>query len=150
MAASLSAVTRDVFGKRGLADGAIVKDWPTIAGDQMARYSQPEKIVYPRGEKAGGTLHLTIANGSMAVELQHLEPLLVERINGYFGYGAIERLKITQGPLPEPDEKADNPVRSLEPGEEADLAESLMDVEDEALRDALQALGRAVIGRQDN
>jgi len=148
LSSSLSAVTKQIFGKRGFADGAIIKDWPAIAGDQMARYSQPEKIVYPRAEKSGGTLHLTIANGSMAVELQHLEPLLIERINGYFGFKAVNALKITQGPLPKPDEKPARAQRPLEPDEEADLAESLMEVEDEDLKHALKALGRAVIGRQ--
>ncbi len=38
--------------------------------------------------------------------------------------------------------------RPLDTAEEAGLAENLMDVEDDDLRRALKALGRAVIGRR--
>lgn len=147
LAASLPAVTRAAFGKRGFADGAILKDWAVIAGDHLAGHSQPEKITYPAGAGDDGTLHLRIDNGSMATELQHLEPLLIERINGYFGFKAIGRLRITQGPLPETGEKPAWTPRPLKAEEETDLAESLIEVDDEDLRRALKALGRAVFGR---
>ncbi len=148
LAGSLSAVTKTVFARRGFADGAILKDWALIAGEHLAAHSQPEKIAYPAGAGAGGTLHLRIASGSMATELQHLEPLLIERVNGYFGFKAVERLKITQGPLPESAARPDWTPWPLDSAEEAGLAENLMDVEDEDLRRALKALGRAVIGRR--
>ncbi len=145
---SLAKITKALFGKRGFADGAILKDWALIAGEHLAAHSQPEKIAYPRGAGDGGTLHLRIDSGSMATELQHLEPLLIERVNGYFGFKAVDRLKITQGPLPESAERPDWTPRPLDTAEEAGLAENLMDVEDEDLRRALKALGRAVIGRR--
>lgn len=147
MASSLSAVTKTAFGKRGFADGAILKDWAVVAGDHLAGHSQPEKITYPTGAGDDGTLHLRIDSGSMATELQHLEPLLIERINGFFGFKAVSRLKIIQGPLPEPGEDRNWTPRPLKTEEETDLAESLMAVDDEGLRQSLQALGRAVIGR---
>ena len=147
LATSLSAVTKAAFGKRGFADGTILKDWAVIAGEHLAGHSQPEKITYPVGAGDDGTLHLRIDNGSMATELQHLEPLLVERINGYFGFKAIGRLKITQGPLPKTSEKPAWTPRPLNPGEETDLAESLIEGDDADLQRALNALGRAVIGR---
>ena len=148
LASSLSAVTKAIFGKRGFADGAIVKDWATIAGEHLARHSMPEKISTPRDKAAGGVLYLTIDSGGMATELQHLEPLLIERINGYFGFKAVDRLKITQGPLPKEGKKPAPRVRPLQEAEESELAESLMEVDDPELKQALSALGRAVIGRR--
>ncbi|NQV83996.1 MAG: DUF721 domain-containing protein [Rhodospirillales bacterium] len=147
LATSLGSITKQIFGQRGLADGAILKDWSAIAGAQLAAHSQPEKISYPQGAGDGGTLHLRIDSGAMATELQHLQPLLIERINGYFGFKAVDRIKITQGPLPGRDKKQPWSPRPLEAGEEHGLAESLMDVDDDDIRQALQALGRAVIGR---
>ncbi|MDA0305178.1 MAG: DciA family protein [Proteobacteria bacterium] len=148
IAASLAATTRDIFQKRGFADGAILKDWPTIAGEHLARHTRPEKITHPKAQGTGGTLYLTIENGSIALELQHLQPLLIERINGFFGFKAVERLKITQGPLPASGERPAWQPRDLEKGEEANLAESLMDVQDDDLRRALENLGRAVLARR--
>lgn len=148
IAASLSAATKSIFEKRGFANGAILNDWATIAGEHLARHTQPDKITYPKSQSAGGTLYLTIENGSIALELQHLEPLLIERVNGFFGYKAVARLKITQGPLPVNKEKAAWQPRDLRKGEETDLAESLMEVEDDELRRALENLGRAVLARR--
>jgi len=148
LAQPLSAVTREVFGRRGLADGAILTDWPEIAGEHLARHSLPEKVTFPRGSRAGGTLHLTIDNGSLATELLHLEPLLVERINGYFGFCAVARLRIVQGPLPKVAAKRTRAARPLIDKERANLAASLTDVDDPELRRALEALGRAVLGRR--
>tara|TARA_B100000315_G_C14452033_1_gene529590 strand:+ start:199 stop:702 length:504 start_codon:yes stop_codon:yes gene_type:complete len=149
LAASLASTTKTIFGKRGFADGAILRDWAMIAGEHLAAHSQPEKIAYPKGGGDGGALHLRIDSGAMATELQHLQPLLIERINGYFGFKAVDRVKIIQGPLPERDDKPAWSPRTLETGEESGLAESLMDVDDDDLRKALQTLGRAVIGRTD-
>ena len=47
-------------------------------------------------------MHLRVASGGLAMELQHFEPVLVERINAYFGYPAVARVKLIQGPLPAP------------------------------------------------
>ncbi len=148
LAQPLGKVTREVFGRRGLADGAILNDWPQIAGDHLAGHSLPEKVSFPRGSRAGGTLCLTVDNGSLATELMHLAPLLIERINGYFGFCAVAKLKITQGPLPKAAGRRQAPRRPLRDNEERGLAASLVDVDDPELRRALEALGRAVIGRR--
>ena len=47
LAAAIDDITRPVFGSRGFADGAIVKDWPIIVGAHMGAHSVPEKITYP-------------------------------------------------------------------------------------------------------
>ncbi len=148
LASSLAATTKSIFGKRGFADGAILRDWAMIAGEHLAAHSQPEQITYSKGVDSGA-LHLRIDSGAMATEMQHLQPLLIERINGYFGFKAVDRVKIIQGPLPERDDKPAWSPRTLETGEESGLAESLIDVDDDDLRKALQTLGRAVIGRTD-
>lgn len=36
----------------------------------------------------------------MALEVQHMAPLILERINQHYGAGALARLNIVQGPLP--------------------------------------------------
>ena len=37
--------------------------------------------------------------GAMALELQHQTPMLLERINSYFGYRAVAQLRLVQGSL---------------------------------------------------
>lgn len=146
LAAMVSKITRKVLKQRGFAEAGIITDWPAIVGAELALESAPEKLVYPPGERLGGVLHIRVA-GALATELQHLEPLVIERINGYFGYRAVARLRLLQGPLPV-EETAPPPVRRrLEPGEEAALREGLAEVPDDDLKAALERLGRAVMAK---
>jgi hypothetical protein len=147
LGAAIARLTKPLFAKRGLADGAIVAEWAAIVGPKLAEESAPEKIVYPGGQGTEGTLHLRIASGSLAIELQHLQPLLLERINGYFGYRAVARLKLIQGPVPKPPARVGETPRALEPAEEEALARSLADVADADLHARLDALGRAILAR---
>lgn len=147
LAEAVSRVTRPLFARRGLSGGAIVEDWPVIAGEHLAARTLPERITYPAGRQDGGTLHLRVESGGLATEVQHLEPLLVERINGYFGYRAISALRLVQGPLPRPAERPPSPVKALDDEQERRLAGHLRAVDDPELRQALEALGRSVLGR---
>lgn len=147
LGAAIARLTKPLFAKRGLADGAIVAEWSAIVGPALAEASAPEKIVYPSGRSTEGTLHLRIASGGLAVELQHLQPLLLERINSYFGYRAVARLKLIQGPVPKPLARARETPRALDPAEEEALARSLAGIGDADLRARLQALGRAILAR---
>jgi hypothetical protein len=147
LGAAVARLTKPIFAKRGLADGAIVGEWATIVGPKLAAESAPEKIVYAGDQGTDGILYLRIASGGLAIELQHLEPLLIERINGYFGYRAVARVRLVQGPLPKPPTRQRATSRPLSTAEEEALAQCLAGVADEALRARLTALGRAVLGR---
>ncbi len=144
---TVTRLTRRMFARRGLADGTIVRDWRLIAGVALADRSEPQRIVYPINGKSGGTLHLRVADGAMATEIQHLEPILLERINTYFGFSAITGLKIIQAPLIEPPTAGKPAPRPLKAAEELALHRRLADVDDRRLHDALGGLGRALISR---
>ena len=137
-------LTRPLFGKRGFADGRVVADWAEIVGPLLARSSLPLRIVYPQGARTDGTLHLKIAPGGLATEIQHVEPILIERINGHFGYRAVARLRLVQGPLP-PAPPAPEAASPLDAEAEARLRHALEDVRDPALRTRLESLGRSVL-----
>ena len=147
LAGVMRKVTRPIFGKRGFAGGAVVTEWPTIVGRHLAAHTVPERIAYQGGGRDSGVLHLRVDSGSLATELQHLEPQLLERINGYFGYRSVDRLRIVHGPLP-PAEAPPRPApRALDRTEEKDLADRLAGIKDDDLRTALEALGRVVVAR---
>ena len=48
-------LTKRAFGRRGFADGAIVAEWKSVIGEHLAELSEPERITYPQGKRAGGT-----------------------------------------------------------------------------------------------
>ncbi len=134
----LPRLTRPAFGARGFHQATVLTDWPAIVGSRIAARSCPEKIA------ADGTLSVRVS-GAFALELQHLEPVVLERIAAHFGYRAITRLAIRQGPLPDRTDKGepDPPVQTEEPGPD----QRLEGFEDSGLRSALAALGRALRSR---
>lgn len=147
VAAPLSRVTRRAFGRRGFAEGEIIRDWSLIAGELLAAHTLPEKISFPPGSRKGGTLHLRVGLPGLATEIQHLKPQLIDSINRYFGYRAVDRLTLVQAPVRLPDKPNAPVTRALTPAEEQSLLENLDGITDPELRLALQRLGQAVIGR---
>lgn len=148
MAALLPRVMKQAVGRRGFGEGTILTDWPAIVGEAIAAVSAPERLSFPPGTRRDAVLHVRVA-GPLALELQHLEPQIIERINMHFGYPAVARLRILQGPLPRrPAAPAAAAPAPLNAAQEAQLAESLAAIDDTALREALEGLGRAVLGRQ--
>jgi len=145
--ASLPRIAKPVLGKQGLGEAQLLQEWPAIVGEALARQCWPIKLTFARGERRDGTLRLRVAP-ALALEIQHREPILLERINGYFGYRAVTRLVLTQGPPPLPEQAAPVPPRPLLPSERQALERRLEGIADPALRAALERLGSAIIGRR--
>lgn len=151
IAGTLPQVTRRVLGRRGLAEGGLIAEWPNIVGQDVAARCRPEGLAVARkGRRDEGVLTLKVEPG-FALEAQHLAPLLLERVNGYFGYRAVGRLRLQQGPLGRraaPGRPAPGAAeRPLDSGEEAALHSQVATVGDDELRAALERLGRAVRGQ---
>lgn len=137
LAALLPRLTRPVFRRRSPAAAHLMTDWPEIVGPALAAQSMPQKLV-------GGTLTLR-CSGPMAMELQHMAPMLVSKINGVLGQRLVERLRFVQGSLPPPKPKPKRPTPvSLPPR----VNTALEDVTDPDLRAALARLGQGVYRRE--
>lgn len=140
-------VTRPVFGRHGFVSGALVVDWAAIVGSAVASHTLPLRIKFPPKERGEGTLEIKVASSAFATELQHLEPLIVERINGYFGWKAVARLRLRHGPLP-----PRQPVRPAPPEPDAPTSarlDAVLDkVDDPRLREALERLGKYVAAKK--
>ena len=147
LGATVPKLTDKALRKRGFLESAIVHRWASIVGEAVAGWCAPDRVAFPRDKRAGAILHLVVP-GARALELQHLEPVLLERINTVFGYDAVERIAIRQGPLPEPRRKPRPEPRPLDRHEEDWVADQVAGFADQDLKNALQALGRAVLSRK--
>lgn len=131
----------------GFASTEVVTRWDEIVGDDLARRSAPVKIAWPRrpqgaGEPEPGTLHVRV-EAPFALEMQHLVPVVLERVNAFMGWRCVAAVRLTQIPLtakPRPRE-APRP-----PADEARLKAALAGFEDEGLRSVIARFGRAVGG----
>ena len=143
LAVTLPKVTRRTLGRHGLAEGGLVTDWAAVVGSTIAERSLPLRLSFTGGERREGTLHVRIS-GALALELQHLEPQILERINGYFGYRAVGRLRIHQGPVPGLPASRRPPAIAPTSEAEAEIGGLLATVEDQGLREALRGLGHSL------
>ena len=143
IAASLPRVTGKATSRRGLGEAGLIAHWGEIVGSELATVCVPLRISYPRrGERRDGALSLKVASGH-ALAVQHLEPMILARVNGHLGYEGVCRLKLQQGPvgvarrkpppLPEPDPES---LRALD--------RKLAKLEDPALVSAFRRLGTAL------
>ncbi|MEX2615161.1 MAG: DciA family protein [Alphaproteobacteria bacterium] len=149
VAASLQKLTAKAIGRHGFSEGSLITDWPAIVGHELAAVSQPEKLAFSRGERTGGVLHIRV-QGGVATELQHQEPLIVERINSHFGYGAVARLRLVHAPMNRRQSPRRKPAVMAVPDPElkAGLREVVGKVTDDETRAVLERIGMAILQRE--
>ena len=150
--ARVLAVARTAFAKRGFHEAHVLAHWTEIVGEGLAEFSAPEKLTFPRGSASenrgprGGAVLTIRVDGPAALEIRHLEPQIIERINAYYGYGAVQRLKIIQGPLPPKRQPRFRKIRPLADEERTELAQKLENIDEPGLKEALEKLGERIIG----
>lgn len=146
-------VGRAAFRRFGFVQSSVVSRWSEIVGERYAAMSAPEMIRFPVGKKSDGTLELTVA-GAMAPMMQHVTPEIIERVNRFFGYGAVAKVKIRQGHVPPPKARRANtprtdpvaaPILKTAPME---LGDSLRGIADPELQTVLESLAASLGGAE--
>lgn len=130
------------FRRFGFVQSSVVSRWREIVGARYAAVSAPESIRFPVGKKSGGVLTLVV-EGAHAPLMQHVAPVIAERVNRFFGYEAVARVSFRQGIVRAEaanPRKAPPSLRPIPP----DLGESLREVSDPELRACLESLARGL------
>ncbi len=133
-------VGRAAFRRFGFVQSSIVSRWNEIVGDRYAGFSAPESIRFPGGKRSDGVLTVTVT-GAHAPMMQHVIPVVIERVNRFFGYAAVARVVIRQGELPVPRARPLRPAFTVVPTE---LGESLRTIADPELKAVLESLAQGV------
>jgi len=140
--------------KRGFASVDIIASWADIVGERYGTRVQPDRLVWPRRpdlsdpenppEPATLVVH---TDGATALMLSHDSGQVIERINTFYGWRAVGRIKILQKPVLVKQPERKKPLRGLTSAEERQLEEQLDGVQNDRLREALKKLGAQVIAR---
>ena len=140
---TIPKITERAMAKRGFMQSRLITEWPMIVGERISEQTVPQKLVFARGYRKDAILHLRVASG-FALELQHIAPQVVERINSFFGYSAISTLKYLQGPISTKAQHRRIVSTRLSVREERLLESDLLAINDPGLHRALLKLGRSV------
>lgn len=136
-------IGRTAFRRFGFIQSSVVTRWPEIVGARHARICAPEAIRFPPGEKIDGILQLVVVPAHAPI-ISHVIPEIISRVNRFFGYKAVARVKLRQGEVkPPPADKTTTAPPSLRPIP-MELGESLRDIGDPELRTVLESLARSL------
>ena len=135
-------IGRAAFRRFGFVQSSVVTRWPEIVGERHAQVCSPESIRFPPGEKSEGILQLVVVPAHAPL-IQHVIPEIMERVNRFFGYKAVARVKLRQGAVNPPPANARTAPPSLKPIP-MELGDSLRDIGDPELRAVLESLARSV------
>ena len=154
-------LTKKVFEKYGFSTADLLTDWLSIVGPEWAAFTSPQRLKWPKaggsslhtfgqdGDGGGGrgaTLVVRV-DGGRALDVQYQSRQIIERINTYFGYRAIDELRLVQGPIAAAsglDGEGRNPVQR--PKDVVGRQRlGIPDMKDEGLKAALERLGANVM-----
>ncbi len=136
-------IGRTAFRRFGFIQSSVVTRWPEIVGPAHARVCAPESIRFPPGEKSDGILQLVVVPAHAPI-IQHVVPEIIERVNRFFGYKAVAKVKLRQGEVKPPSgQQTATAPPSLKPIP-MELGESLRDIGDPELRTVLESLARSL------
>jgi hypothetical protein len=134
---------------RGFATTALLSDWPAIVGRDLAQFTMPDRVLWPRrrdeteaetkqgGHRAGGATLVLRIEGPRAIEVQHRSGQILERVNAYFGYRAVTEMRFLQAPIARAGKRA-RPKKAPLPDYSLPKEAG---IEDEGLARALSRLG---------
>jgi len=148
-------IGRAAFRRFGFVQSSVVSRWPEIVGARHAEVCQPESIRFPPGEKSDGVMQLVVVPAHAPLIL-HVIPEIIDRVNRFFGYRAVAKIKLRQGLVQPKGDRAGGNGRATEPRQAPpslkpiplELGESLRDIGDPELRTVLESLARSLGDRE--
>jgi len=147
IATAIDKIAREALGKDWSLYAVLLEHWPEIVGPEYARLTTPVKITFPprqrEAKRAGGTLVIRIPKG-LAMEFTFKIGQIRARITDYFGYEPISKIMF-ESSYAAPDHAGANDLIEPDPEAIASIHEASNDIDDQELRDAIAALGEAIL-----
>ncbi len=149
----VDACIAPALSAQGFASSDILLAWPDIVGEKLALFTQPLELQWPRrrtsfddGARPDPATLIVRVESAFALELQHSTPLVIEKVNTYFGWKCVGKIVLKQGPV-----RRESPPPAPVPltaGEKRFVEDTVAPLEDVALREALRSLGEQVISAE--
>lgn len=141
------------LARQGFATSDVIVAWADIVGERLAEFTQPLKIEWKRkGPNADPearpepAILVVRTESAFALEMQHLAPIVIERVNTYYGWRCIGRIVLKQGPVRRAEKKRPV-VPVLSEADRKRVKAATQPIEEDALRLALDRLGQAIVGQ---
>lgn len=140
-------LARKAYRQRGFANDEALAHWAEIVGADLAQTTVPLRLRFGRGSRRGGILELRVEPAA-ATAVQHRSEEIRTRLNRYFGYEAVSRLRLLQGPVKSAPPDGGDSARRRAGGESphrGDAERLTKDIEDARLRHVLSRWGAEIL-----
>ena len=144
----LDAITKGVMRERGFVGIDLITHWAEIVGPDLSKGVVPMRLTFPLKKRSNGVLHVRVAAGAFALLFEHQKNRVIERINTYFGYPAVDDVRLVQGGVKLPEPEPEEVEWPLGDDEVQDLLKKVDVIEDDALRAKAFELGVAIIQKR--
>ncbi len=149
LASDMEGLVQKLLGSKGLIQTDILRNWQKIVGENLAHCTLPQKLDFKKDKRDEGTLFLIVSSGALALEVSQKTPIIIEKINTYFGYKAVNHIKIIQQEVFFEDKivnVADMQKKKLVTEQEQNyISQISQGVEHEELKARLQSLGESIL-----
>jgi hypothetical protein len=145
-------IIEPVLSRRSGMTIDLLAAWPELVGEDYCDFTRPERIKWPNRANEDDPFKpgilIVACDGARALYFQHDLSRICERVNVFFGFAAIEKIRIVQKPVLVPRSRTRRPEPKLD-DEKIDRLNSILErIEDPQLRARLEKLGRGVMGRK--
>ena len=136
-------LAKNILGKRGFSNTDLIAHWADVVGEKLATAVKPDKITYPKNERANGTLYVRVQGGAFATLLEHQKNIILDKVNTFLGYDALSNIKIQQDIQVELKKPSEPPKeKQLTEAQEKILQERIAGITDETLKKQLYEVGK--------
>lgn len=148
-----------LVAKQGFGEASLLMQWPEIVGVRVAALCQPERLQWPprpRGARGKAseqkerpqepaTLILRVEPG-FGLDIQHMAPAIVDRINAHLGWRCVAKLFLRQEPLAAvKNAPRQPPAPPNDPAARAQAEAATAGLREDGLREALNRLGERAL-----
>jgi len=144
-------VLEPVLARRAGMTLDLMRAWPEIVGTEFSQTTRPEKIDWPRraheDDPFKPAVLVVACENSAALFFQHEQATVLERVNLFFGFEAVERIRIVQKSVLQAKTQKARPKSLVSSEEEARLDAMLEAIDDPDLKHALVKLGKGIISK---
>lgn len=145
-------ISDPIFGKKSMLYGQLISNWPNIAGEDMSSYAVPLELKFKRTSGKQNTAVLKLAvSSARAQDVLMQKDLLIEKLNQFMGFAAIEDIQLIHKPHKAVQQKAMH-IRQKKPvssEQKKQIDSAVSDIENDELKLALQSFGNAICSRQN-
>ena len=140
-------ITNRIFRDKGFKEEKIIHEWENIVGKEIANF------IIPTGLNKNKTIKV-LCDSSFALELQHISPKIIDRINLNMGYKAVSNIQIMQTNLTDNENENQNKKNFekdvISTKEHLEMEKIMNNVENEKIREKLISLSKTIFVKKEN